>query len=54
MMVQCSESDQYFGHRLSLGPWYVNCVPRKRWIPCETIMVFSRTLLYSEIGKYSF
>ena len=47
-MVQCNEFDQYFGHCLSLGQWYVNCVSWKRWVPWENVRIFSRTLLYSE------
>jgi hypothetical protein len=51
-MVQCNESDQYFGHGLPLGQWYVKCVSRKRWGPWATVRIFSRTLLCSEIkGK---
>jgi hypothetical protein len=52
--VWTQESDQYFGHGLSLGKRYVNCVSRKIWAPWATFRIFSRTLLYSEIGKYNF
>jgi hypothetical protein len=47
-MVHCNESDHYFGHYLLLGQWYVKCVSRKRWVPWETVRIFSRTLLHSE------